>query len=141
MNTKFDALLRVKKQDLDKKESDIIKNNIFIASKYHELNETIQDLANINIPQNGDYVKFKRVYEMKKLAMGQIDLIQAEISELKNTGKKLQEFYKIASIEYEKIKYLQENEIKKQLYSLKKIEEKNLDEAGVVLFGFHKENV
>lgn len=141
MKTKFDALLRIKKQDLDRCESQMIKNNNFIASRYQKLNSILQELSDVHMPQNGDFWDFKRVQEIKKCLVAEIDFIQDEISTLKNTSKSLQELYKQASIEHEKIKYLKENEVKKTLQTLKISESKEMDEVALMLFEGKKEKI
>ncbi|PAF41936.1 flagellar export protein FliJ [Helicobacter sp. 11S02596-1] len=141
MKTKFDSLLKLKKQAVDKSEVEIIKNNNLIASKYEELSEFIRELDAVCVPESGSFWDFKRVSEIKKMLVYQMDLLQEEISGLKNIEKKLREFYRLACIEYEKIKYLQENEIKKMVQHFKRLEGKNLDEVAMMLFTSNKENV
>ncbi|PAF49113.1 hypothetical protein BKH41_03220 [Helicobacter sp. 12S02232-10] len=141
MKTKFDSLLKLKKQALDKIEREIIKNNYLITAKYQELNTLMVELSEVCIPQVGNYWDFKRTGEIKKILIYQMDFIKEEISGLRNIAKKLQGFYRAASVEYEKIKYLQENEIKKILGHLKKSEIKNLDEVALMLFTSNKENI
>lgn len=141
MKTKFDALLKVKKQDLERCELQIIKNNNLIASKYQELDGILQELSDIEVPQSGSFSDFKMIQEIKKMLVTQIDSTQNEISALKNTAQSLQGTYKRASIEYEKIKYLKENEIKKKIQILKTSESKQMDEIALMLFEGKKEKI
>lgn len=134
MKTKFDSLVKIKKQDLDKQEIEIAKCNNFISQKQAELCNIQADLLNLDVPKKGNYWDFRQMSESKKMFLIEIDEIQSEISNLKNHLKNLKDFYKVLSIEYEKIKYLQENEIKKQIQDLKRIENKNFDEIGTMLF-------
>lgn len=141
MNTKFDPVLKIKKQDLDKCEADMIQNNQLIASKNREIDSLLIELGEIDVPKSGSYWDFKNTQDVKKAFLGEIDKVRAEISMLKNIQKKLQESYRLAFIEYEKIKYLQDNEIKKMISQIKKNESKNLDEVGMMLFKSNKESV
>ncbi|PAF53059.1 hypothetical protein BKH42_07950 [Helicobacter sp. 13S00482-2] len=141
MNTKFDSLLKIKKQELDKCEADMIYNNHLIALKNKEIDILLQDLNQINVPKNGDYWDFKNTQEVKKAFVEEIDKQRNEISRLKDIGKQLQKSHRIAFIEYEKIKYLQDIETKKMISKIKKNESKNLDEVGIMLFKSNKENV
>ncbi|MDO7252655.1 flagellar export protein FliJ [Helicobacter cappadocius] len=141
MNTKFDSLLKIKQQQLDKCEIDIMQNNQLIDSKNRKIDILLQDLSEVNIPKNGGYWDFKNMQDIKKAFVNEIDKTKNEISRLKNIGKKLQESYKIAFVEYEKIKYLKDNEIKKMILKIKKNELKDLDEVGIMLFKSNKENV
>lgn len=141
MNTKFDPVLKIKKQDLDKCEADIIQNNQLIHSKNREVDVLLQELEEIDVPKSGGYWDFKNTQDIKKAFLGEIDRVRYEISTLKNIQKKLQESYRLAFVEYEKIKYLQDNEIKKTILKIKKNESKDLDEVGIMLFKSNKENV
>lgn len=141
MNTKFDPVLKIKKQDLNKCEADIIQNNQLIHSKNREIDVLLQELGEIDVPKSGGYWDFKNTQDIKKAFLGEIDKVRYEISTLKNIQKKLQESYRLAFIEYEKIKYLQDNEIKKVISKIKKNESKDLDEVGIMLFKPNKENV
>lgn len=141
MNTKFDPVLKIKKQDLDKCEADIIQNNQLIHSKNREVDVLLQELGEIDVPKSGGYWDFKNTQDIKKAFLGEIDRVRCEISTLKNIQKKLQESYRLAFVEYEKIKYLQDNEIKKTILKIKKNESKDLDEVGIMLFKSNKENV
>lgn len=141
MKTKFDALLKVKKQDLERCELQIIKNNNLIASKYQELDGILQELGNVQVPQSGSFWDFKTTQEIKKTLVAQIDSTQNEISALKNTAQSLQVSYKQASIEYEKIKYLKESEMKKKIQILKTSESKQMDEIALMLFEGKKEKI
>ncbi|PAF52699.1 flagellar export protein FliJ [Helicobacter sp. 13S00477-4] len=141
MKTKFDSILKLKKQALDKSEVEIIKNNQMIVAKTTELDLAMFEFNKFDIPQNGTYLDFQRFTEIKKALMYEIDCIRGEISGLKNISKRLEEYRKIANIEFEKIKYLQQNEIKKKFDVLKKSEIKHIDEVALMLFASDKERV
>ena len=64
--------------------------------------------------------------------MGELDL-------RKRQKQELQDYFKVQNIEYEKAKYLDGLEIKKNLERLKKQESKDLDEISVMLYANHKE--
>ncbi|PAF47124.1 hypothetical protein BKH46_05285 [Helicobacter sp. 12S02634-8] len=140
MKTKFDSLAQLKKQDLNKSEIAIIANNNLLASKLQALDTLLRELGEISVPKSGDFWDFKQINELKKTLVYEMDLLRNEIASIKQKAKKLQESYKIASIAYEKIKYLQETAIKQALRHLKITEIKNLDEISMMLFAPHKEN-
>ncbi|EFR48969.1 hypothetical protein HCMG_01142 [Helicobacter canadensis MIT 98-5491] len=68
-----------------------------------------------------------------------IDSKMGELALLKRQKQELQDYFKAQNIEYEKAKYLDGLEIKKNLEKAKKQESKDLDEISVMLYANHKE--
>lgn len=139
MKTRFDSLLKIKKQSMQEKELEIAKLNSLIHKKLDEARECQEEMRAFLTPSAGSMQDFKMLAEYKQAFLFQIDSIHLEISELKNERSKYEEAYRLASIEYEKTKYLQENERKKLLLALKRQEEKNIDEIASIRFSLQKE--
>ncbi|TQR31881.1 hypothetical protein DMB92_05730 [Campylobacter sp. MIT 99-7217] len=131
MKSKYDSVLKVRKQQLDKAEL-----NLNQARARQIAHEEAFKLANLeylsmSLPQNGDVHLLRQGLQMldvarntKELAKEKLELSNKEMSHYQN-------LYKQASLEYEKIKYLKTEEIKKIKDELKKMEEKFIDEIAI----------
>ena len=138
MKTQFNDLVKIKKQELQNQEIQIAAINSQIARKFDEISQCHEQIRAFLEPKNGTIQDFKILQEYRQAYLIQIDSIHLEISELKKQKRELQELYKIASIEYEKVKFLQQNELKKKIALLKQKEEKNLDEIASIRYFFQR---
>ncbi len=125
---------------MQENELEIAKINSLIHKKLDESKECQEEMRAFLTPSSGSMQDFKMLAEYKQAFLFQIDCIHLEISKLKNERTKYEEAYRLASIEYEKIKYLQQNEQKKLLLALKRQEEKNIDEIASIRFNLKKES-
>ncbi len=137
--TIYSKISKINKQKLDKIESElfIIKSDIKKIKK--EIKETYDAIKSLVIPQNGTIREFN-VYTQKRGVLNLQKERQEETLHIKNSelSHKYQE-YKMAKLEYEKMKYLEEQEITQKLKKLKKDEQKELDEISNLLFKRNKQ--
>jgi chromosome segregation ATPase len=134
VKTKFDALVKLKKLDIDKLTREIIKQNGKIAKANHELLELNEEFKQIEYPKSGNFSLITQIKTLQKALLHQITLKKEEIEFLENQKNLLNAQLKDKEIEYEKMKYLQAEEIKKIINKLKKDEAKNIDEIALMLF-------
>ncbi|WP_024789642.1 flagellar export protein FliJ [Lebetimonas sp. JH292] len=131
MKTKFSAVVKVKKQEVDKIEKDIQKINYSIT----ELNKKIEELQNILFslipPQNGNFSLFSQIKTQQNLLRNEIEKFKNQILFLKSRKNELMNELKKANIEYEKMKYLENEEIKKIIKKAKLKEAKDMDEIAI----------
>ncbi len=134
MKSVFSKISQIKKQKLDKIESELfsIKNSIRKLGK--EIKEIYVKVKELKIPREGKVNLLSLFQEQRRLLNTQKDRLTRELH-VKNLelSKKYQE-YKLARIDYEKIKYLEEEEIARKIKKLKKDEQKDLDEISNLLF-------
>lgn len=132
MKTKYSQLLKLRKQQVDS-----IENKIAILNKYKNmLNDEITDISkdvnNLKIPKKGRFKKLlaqNHSFEIQmNLKREKEFLLLEKLQEIKNA----QSEYKIALMEFEKIKYLEDLQIQKKLEKLKKDEQKMLDEVSTM---------
>jgi flagellar biosynthesis chaperone FliJ len=134
VKTKFDSLVKLKKMEVDKLSREIIKQNSKIASANQELELLIKELEEIQYPKSGNFSIITQIKMMQNALLNQINLKKDEIKFLENQKKLLSAQLKDKEIEYEKMKYLQGEEIKKIVNKLKKEEAKKMDEIALMLF-------
>jgi len=134
MSKIFGKIAKVNKQKVQKVENElfILKTNIRQIEK--KIKNIYTDIDTLDIPKNGEAKALALFQERRKLLNEQKNRFQLNLN-AKNLelANKYQE-YKKAKLEYEKIKYLNEQEILKKMKKMKKEEEKNLDEISNMLY-------
>jgi chromosome segregation ATPase len=134
MSKIFGKIAKVNKQKVQKVENElfILKTNIRQIEK--KIKNIYTDIDTLDIPKNGEARVLALFQERRKLLNNQKSRYQLNLN-AKNLelANKYQE-YKKAKLEYEKIKYLNEQEISKKVKKMKKEEQKNLDEISNMLY-------
>ena len=134
MRSKFTSIVKVRKQQMDKIETLLAKARLKKSELKKQLALTRQDIENTAVPTSGTISKMRIFRE--KLDMLRNEKLKLDESLLvqKAEVKQLQEEYKKAHIEYEKIKYLEEQDYEEWMQKLKKQEQRDLDEVSNMLF-------
>lgn len=138
MKTKFDSVVKLKKQQVDNIEKNIQKINASI----NELNQKIQNLKSslfsFDIPKNGNFATLRQIKFQQHFIREEIEKLKQQTIILENRKKELLNELKIANIEYEKMKYLQAEEIKKILKEKRLKEARDMDEIAILLRESHE---
>ncbi len=134
MKTKFLQLLKIKEQKLKNIELRLyhVQNLKFNILK--EIEDIVHDIKKLELPKNGNFAKIGIVYSNKKYLMQQKEIKKQELIVLENKIVQIKDQYKKASIDYERIKYLHNMEIKKIIHKIKEQEQKEMDEIANLLF-------
>ncbi|WP_104697435.1 MULTISPECIES: flagellar export protein FliJ [unclassified Helicobacter] len=139
MKTSFYPLIKIKKQELEQKEMEIAQINHLIAHKFDEIAQFQSQMKEFSIPHSGNFQDFKVLQEYKNAFLFQIDSMHAEISNLKQTKRELEQAYQKIYIEYEKLNYIHTSEQKRRINEIKKQHTKHIDEVSTMLFTFNKD--
>ncbi len=134
MKTKFLQLLKVKEQKLKDIELELYHVQNKKSQVLQELDNIVHDISNLTIPKSGSFAKINILYENKKALLKQKESKKQMVKLLEEKIKQTQTMYKRANIEFEKIKYLHDLEIKKILQNIKEQEQKDMDEIANLLF-------
>ncbi len=134
MKTKFLQLLKVKEQKLKDIELELYHVQNKKSQILQELDNIVHDISNLTIPKSGSFAKINILYANKKTLLKQKELKKQMVKLLEEKIKQIQTMYKRANIEFEKIKYLHDLEIKKILQNIKEQEQKDMDEIANLLF-------
>jgi len=134
VRTKFDDLVKLKKMDVDKIQQNLTKQNSKIEKAKMELNNLDTQLKEIEYPKSGNFSMINQIKILQNAMLNQIKQKNNEIQILQNQQNLLKSQLKDKELEYEKMKYLQGEEIKKYLKKLKQEEDKNMDEIALMLF-------
>ena len=133
MKTKFDSILKIKKNELEKIERDIKKINSSIAMLNKKIEDLNSKLSSFSFPSTGNFSQFNQYKILESTLINEINNLKSQINVLENRKRELFEEYKKINIEYEKMKYLQNEELKKNLKKIKKKEQLNMDELAILL--------
>jgi len=134
MKTKYSQIVKLKKFAVDNVENQLQltqKNIIFLNEK---LKEQYDELHSVHMPKSGMVNDFQKVAMVKEMIKEQIEDTKKQIDRFLIIKERQMEELKVANIEYEKMKHLDEVEQEIILKNLAKLEAKQLDEIGLMLF-------
>jgi len=133
MKTKFDSVVKVKKQQVDKIQNNIQKINKAIIDLNDKIEALRASLLKLTFPKSGNFSEITQINTQKKVIRDEIDILNNQINTLTARKNELLSELKKAKIEYEKMKYLQGEEIKKQIKEMKLKEAREMDEIAILL--------
>jgi len=133
MKTKFDSVVKIKKQTVDSIERNLQKINASIRDLKDKIRELDKTLLSFSLPSEGSFALINQIKHQQHVIRDEILSLKNQIIILENRKKELLEELKKANIEYEKMKYLQSEEIKKALKERKLKESRELDELAILL--------
>ena len=132
--TQFTDILKIKKNKIKEIEQKIQKVRFGIAKNKERIKEIEEDILNIEYPISGYF----SVLQQYNLAMNNMksDIynLENQIEQANNIIAQLQEELKLANLEFEKFKFLNDEVLEKEAKRLKKLEENRLDEIAIILF-------
>jgi flagellar biosynthesis chaperone FliJ len=133
VKTKFSAVVKIKKQVVEKIERDIQKINSSILKVKQQIEEIQNILYSLTPPQNGNFPLFSQIKTQQNMLRSEIEKLNSQILFLENRKNELMNELKKSNIEYEKMKYLETQEIKKMLKKSKLKESREMDELAILL--------
>ena len=134
IKTKFDSLVKLKKLKVEEKERELTNLNNQIAQAYEELAEIQKEIDKFEYPKEGNFALITQFKILQNSLFKQLQEKQNYINFLENQKIILQTQLKELNLEYEKMKYLQAEEIKKYVKKLKEKEAKEMDEIALMLY-------
>lgn len=139
MKNRYKTIVRVKKHQLD----DAIHRLQLQDKKIEDAKQKEQDIRNIlketGIPQKGNYTDIIKLQHVKKAYGYELNVINEEIFILKRDREVIKKEVTKQNLEYEKVKYLEDEENKKMKSELKRKENSDMDEISIMVFNNNKE--
>lgn len=126
-------MVKINKQKVEKIERDIQKINSSINELNNKIKELEELLSSFLIPKKGNFSYFNQIKSQQFFIRDEIKRVKNQIIMLENRKKELFEELKKANIEYEKVKYLQIQEIKKIIKKNRLKEAREMDEIAILL--------
>ncbi|WP_096015861.1 flagellar FliJ family protein [Campylobacter lanienae] len=130
MNNKFSQIVKVKEEELNKIEMSLAKSKATFRELSRSVDAINAELYMSQFPKSGSSSKIKSTIEQQKLLRSQKDKIKEKMLLIQKEIVHFEFKYKKAYVELEKVKYMEKEEIQKELKNLKKKESKELDELG-----------
>jgi flagellar export protein FliJ len=140
MDSKFKAIAKVRKQQMDKVETKLVKARFEKKSIEKKLKSLYEDIHNSTPPQKGTASIMALFHENLKVLRREKSDYADLLAHVNEKLLQLQNEYKKAHIEFEKIKYLEEQEYVAWLEKIKKQERIDMDEISSMLFSNAKGN-
>lgn len=128
MTTKFTPVLKVKQRNLDKIEANLAKARARSEALKLEMAEVNKLILEKKFPKSGSASDIQIAIAEHNLLINEKRQVAEDLELNAKTISHFETQYKAAYIEFEKIKYLHDEEIKKYLKRLKTAEAKMLDE-------------
>jgi chromosome segregation ATPase len=133
VKTKFDSIVKIKKEAVDRIERNIQKINSSINMLKEKISSLQETLSSLSFPKEGIFSVFNQIKLQRDFLIQEINNLSSQIEVLQNRKKELLEELKKANLEYEKMKYLKDQEIKKILKEKLKKESLEMDELAILL--------
>ncbi len=133
-NSKFTPIAKVRKQQRDMVETRLAKARFEKHDIEQELISTCKEIDDTKIPTSGDISLMNMVRERLAIIRRAKETLNEKLLIKEEEIKQLREKYKRAHIEYEKIKYLEEQDFEEWMAKIKKDESLDMDEISNMLF-------
>ena len=138
MKSKFSKIAKIRKQKREVIERELLRSQNKEKMLNHKITSLYEEIISIKMPQNGAVSLLSLVGEQKKILNRDKKHYEHELQLTTVATQKLQVEYQKAHIEYEKIKYLEEQELQALIDKMKQQEQLYLDEISTMLFANKK---
>lgn len=132
IKTKYNALVTIKKDAMDRCERTLQEANKTVTNAQNALSEAIEGLNHMSLPEEGSAFEFTQFRAMLDAQRILIKERENWVAFAKEQAKSAQEAFKEASIEYEKFKYLDDEEKARLIKTQQIKEQKLLDELAIL---------
>ena len=141
MKTKFSQILKLKKRRVEEIENALTEVRAQKRRALREIEDILQEIASLKTPTSGSFGEMNVAFMSLSQLSNQKKSKEFEVTQIEQRIRDIQELYKEANIEFEKIQYLEDEEHKKVLEALKVQENKDMDEIANLLYSRFKNEV
>ena len=134
MNSKFTPIVKVRKQQMDRIETLLAKARYKKQEISAKLEATCKEIAQMEVPKEGSITLMSFFRESLAILRKEKDDLERRLKISTDEVTQLQDKYKRALREYEKIKYLEEQDFEKWIKKLNRQEQLDMDEVSTMLF-------
>ncbi|MBR8461652.1 flagellar FliJ family protein [Campylobacter sp. faydin G-105] len=135
MKSKFSQVVRVKKQTLDRIEARLVSARAKVVNLELNAKALRAKLDEISMPQSGKMSELKQNLELLRIMRDELDDIKERLELSKKDVMHVEHQYKNANLDFEKIKYLEQEDFKREIKRQKHLEAVTLDEFAIMKFG------
>lgn len=141
MKSKFSQVVNVKKQALDRAEAKVAQARLNVANYEAKLNQARANLDSFALPKQGNINELNQNLELLKIMRSEVLSLNERLEIAKKELLHFTHQYKNANLDYEKMKFLKDEEIKQKLKEIKRKEELLLDEFATIKFAQNMRNL
>ena len=134
MQTRFTSLVKLKKSTMQKSERVVQKANADLNSASMALKISYDSLRDVEAPSSGFMVDFLASRTLLDSQRGLIKHNNEWVAFAKTQVESAKQQFKLDMMEHEKFKYLELEEIKKEIKKIKAQEAKDLDEVALMTY-------
>lgn len=138
MKNKFTQIVKIRKQQMDKVETKLIQTRFKKQEVEQKIEALYEEINNSKSPTKGSISLIGIFHENLKILRREKDDYTNALKFLEGKINNLQAEYKKAHIEFEKIKYLEEQEFFEHIQEKKRKEKIDMDEIATMLFSAGK---
>lgn len=139
MEANLVGLIKIAKQKLLEYELSLANNQTLILRLHAEIDRVNAEIAMIEIPSSGSFASYQMNRAGLQAYLYEIDELRSQISTLLKEQEIIKQNIRIAHLNHEKIVYVYNKEKSKKDAYIKKIDDKRLDEAGIILHARSKQ--
>lgn len=134
MKSKFSPVVRIRKQTLDKIETKLAKARADVARYTQQIDQMREEVAKFSMPSSGNVSLLNENLQLLRVMREQINELLGKLSIAQREQAHFAHQYKNASLEYEKMKHLENEEVTSRVAAVKRAQEKALDEFATIKF-------
>jgi len=134
MKSRYEPLVRLKKQALDKAEQVLVHANNEVTLSDTALHDAYAHLSSLDSPLNGSIGELFQAQMIVQAQHREIEACRLRIERARINQNSAREAFKFARIEFEKFNYLELQEVEIMMKKIKYEEAKMLDEIGTMTY-------
>ena len=134
MKSRYEPLVKLKKQALDKAEQALVNANNEVTLSDIALDNAYQQLSLLTSPKNGSIVELFQAQMIAQAQHREIESCRLRINRARINQERAREAFRFSRIEFEKFNYLELQEIETMVAKVKHEEAKMLDEIGIMTY-------
>ena len=131
MKSKFSSVVRVKKQMMDKIEVRLVAARLNVRRLEASLKAVLDEF---DLPKSGNANDLKGDLELLKIMRDELASYKEQLELAKKEVAHFEHQYKNANLEYEKMKYLEKEDFKREIKRIERAESLALDEFAIIKF-------
>ncbi len=140
MNSKFTPIVKVRKQQRDTVETRLAKARYEKTEIEQEIISTCKEIDDTLIPTSGNISLMNMARERLGIIRKAKGILREKLLIKENEVAQLTDKYKKAHLEFEKIKYLEEQDFAQWVEEIKRKEQLDMDEISNILFANKGQN-
>lgn len=134
MKSRYEPLVKLKKQALDKAEQALMSANNEVTLSDAALENAYSQLSFLTSPTNGSIGELLQSQVIAQAQHREIELCRLRVQHAQHNQKKAREVFHFSRIEFEKFNYLELQEVEAMIAKVKQEEAKMLDEIGTMIY-------